>query len=461
MGMAKTVIQGVECKFCGGFYRDVTFLKNHIAKKHQCDKCDFSALSFYLAKHKKEKHAQVQECDEENRIKSINAKPLNESSCFIENVEENSRIEAFQSETSVSTEAQEETEELIDQAWMKTKQSSENAKHKIAPRNSILGTTSQVDMTAKSDAVTKEKSASQSSQLLENDKDIDNFFEKHWTEPAPALIEDSDEDNLNEISVTEATKEIAMKILNQNPLQKMSHPKGIENQLLEEFDYKFSNTSHFNTTKAIALPFSSAEKTNDSGHTSRVEKTFPIDFKVTAGNGKLERFNMEYRVQLNKNTGEKIYKCKVCNHETKYKYTLKQHLKINHSCKKCSTIQEHLIKCEGLEWKSFNCKKCSFTFETKTLLDKHVLDFHADVKCKFCSKIFRGDSYRKTHMASKHMSKFKRDLSKYQIDSLYPSQQSTKVIEVVQSKKIRYSCLQCDFRSSSIEELQLHYLEDH
>ena len=318
-------------------------------------------------------------------------------------------------------------------------------------------------MTAESDAVTKENSASQISQVLENDTDIDKFSEKHLTEPTPALIEDFDEDNLDEISVTEATKEIAMKILNQNPLQKIAKTKGIENQLLEEFDYKFLHTRNFDTTKAIALPFRAAEKTNDSGHTSGVEKNSTFDLKVTAGNDKLEKFNVEYWFQLNKNTGEKIYKCKVCNHETKYKYTLKQHLKINHSCKKCSTIQEHLLKCEGFAWKRFNCKnkKCSFTFETKTLLDKHVLDFHADVKCKFCSKIFRGDSYRKTHMASKHMSKFKRDLSKYQIDSLYPSQQSTKVIEVVQSKKIRYSCLQCDFRSSSIEELQLHYLEDH
>ncbi|XP_055896359.1 zinc finger protein 665-like isoform X2 [Biomphalaria glabrata] len=109
-------------------------------------------------------------------------------------------------------------------------------------------------------------------------------------------------------------------------------------------------------------------------------------------------------------TGEKPFKCHICQHEFSYSKSFKNHL-LRHTCEKtikCQICLKEFSSSSSLKThqmihtdkqKNFKCQTCQKCFLRKSELKRHKMIHTVEkpFKCKICLKQFSGSSSLKTH----------------------------------------------------------------
>ena len=158
-----------------------------------------------------------------------------------------------------------------------------------------------------------------------------------------------------------------------------------------------------------------------------------------------------------KHTGERPFKCSICNYAATDMRNLKRHLFLIHSrkhqyqCEKCSKCfkAQHVLESHveqgciaanssilGEKVGLHQCEKCSKCFSSAFILERHLL-YHEVFKCDECDKSFSTEIELKSHRQEEHENR------------------------LVTTSELPFKCSSCDYATAHMRSFTIHLRKYH
>ena len=158
-----------------------------------------------------------------------------------------------------------------------------------------------------------------------------------------------------------------------------------------------------------------------------------------------------------KHTGERPFKCSICNYAATDMRNLKRHLSLIHSrkhqyqCEKCAkcfkaqhVLESHLEQgciaanssIPGKKASLHQCEKCSKCFSSAFILERHLL-YHEVFKCDECDKSFSTEIELKSHHQEEHENR------------------------LVTTSELPFKCSSCNYATAHMRSFTIHLRKYH